>query len=408
VSVPPELGDRDVRKGASAPPSRLAALAPVGRIGRYEVLGRIGAGGMAEVFLARATGPREVARHLVVKRLLPHVAEDAGKVDAFVQEARLTSRLSHPNLCAVHDFGAEGGNFHLAMEWARGPSLRRLITHARGRGGIPVPIAARIFAGLGAALHHAHVARGDDGKPLGIVHRDVTPENVIVGWNGVPKLIDFGIAKSVVDPRKTAEGVLKGKMAYIPPEQYRGEPIDARSDVFALALCAYETLSGSGPLYERDNEFETMAAILLGDDPPSLRAARPDVPEEIDAVVRRGLHKDREKRWQSADAMARALEAWLATSGSPAGEREVAEWLSTLFPGEANSEPKLDRRPLDMPKQRSRADEISGMQLLADADIAAESLEAQGRRGRAAMIIAMLVLAASALAVIGWVAFGRG
>ncbi|MDQ3032134.1 MAG: serine/threonine protein kinase, partial [Myxococcota bacterium] len=318
--------------GANAEAMEVPALTPIGRIGRYDVLGRVATGGMAEVFVARATGPRDVARLLVLKRLLPHVAADARKVDAFVQEARLTSRLSHPNLCAVLDFGDDGGAFHLAMEWVRGPSMRRVMERAREAGGIPVPIVARVIASLAAALHHAHVAVDERGAPLGIVHRDVTPENVILGWNGVAKLIDFGIAKSVVDPRKTEVGVLKGKLAYISPEQYAGKVLDGRSDVFALSVCAYEALTGES-LYERESEFATVAAIVVDPAVPSIRDRRPEVPVAVDEIVRKGLAKDREGRYASADELARALDQWLASRGEATTDREVAAWLRALFPG---------------------------------------------------------------------------
>lgn len=388
----------DVASGAPQP-------TPIGRIGRYEVLGRLAHGGMAEVFVARATGPREVARRVVLKRLLPHVAADPQKVEAFVQEARLTSRLSHPNLCAVHDFGDEGGAFHLVIEWVRGPSLRRVIERAKVAGGVPAPIVARITASLAGALHHAHVATDDGGRPLGIVHRDVTPENVIVGWNGVAKLIDFGIAKSVVDPRKTEVGVLKGKLAFISPEQYRGEALDGRSDVFALALCAYEMLTGES-LYERASEYETVAAIVLDPAVPSVRERRPDVPLELDEIVRRGLAKDRDARYPSADDLARALETWLAARGEPVGEREVAAWLGELLPGEATREPALDRTPLDArpatPRARTRSEEMHALRLGCEADLDAEIFARAQRARRRGIVVAMLVAAVAALGLIAW------
>ncbi|AKF06390.1 serine/threonine-protein kinase [Sandaracinus amylolyticus] len=384
----------------------MSDVLPVGRIGRYEVLGRLASGGMAEVFVARATGPREVARRVVVKRLLPHVVSDAAKVEAFVQEARLTSRLSHPNLCAVHDFGDEGGAFHLVLEWVRGPSLRRVIARAKEtRSAVPIAITARIVASLASALHHAHVATDDAGRLLGIVHRDVTPENVIVGWNGVPKLIDFGIAKSVIDPRKTEVGVLKGKLAFISPEQYRGETLDGRSDVFALALCAFELLTGES-LYERDSEFETVAAIVVDPSVPSVRERRADVPIELEQIVQRGLAKDRAARYASADEMARALDAWLATRGEPIGEREIAAWLGALFPGESSKEPALDRTPLDArptpARMRTRSEEMHALQLTADAELDAEEMAKTERARRARIVVAMLLAALAALGVIAW------
>ncbi len=222
----------------------LASLTPVGRVGRYEVLGRLAQGGMAEIFLARAPGAAGVARTVVVKRMLARARDDQGATSAFIYEARLLARLTHPALVSIEEFGEHAGAHFLVMEWVRGVSLRRLLDAAKDRGGIPWPIAIRIFTSLAAGLHHAHTAKDDRGRPLRIVHRDVTPENVIIRFSGSPTLLDFGIAKSTIDPHETQAGVLKGKLAYISPEQYQGLPLDARSDVFALAVCLYETLTG--------------------------------------------------------------------------------------------------------------------------------------------------------------------
>lgn len=384
----------------AARPSGVAHAVPIGKIARYDVLGRLGTGGMAEVFVARASGPRDVARHVVVKRLLPHIAEDPRRIEAFVQEARLTSRLSHPNLCAVTDFGEDDGSFYIAMEWVRGRSLREAIARSHARNRAPVPIAMRIVASLASALHHAHSACDDSGRPLGIVHRDVTPENVIVGWNGVPKLLDFGIAKSIVDPQKTEAGVLKGKLAYIPPEQYGGKPVDGRGDVFALGLCAIELLTGE-QVYGRDNEMETVAAIVVDPEIPSARAKRADVPEEIDAILRRALAKAPADRWASADEMARAIEGWLAVQNEPVSEREIAAWMAEVFGEEAGAEPALDRTPLE-PRRRAVLDTLEALTLGAEADLDAEAIESGRRARRRALIAVMIVMLFGAIAVTVW------
>jgi eukaryotic-like serine/threonine-protein kinase len=361
---------------------------------------------MAEIFLARAVGPRDVARYVVLKRLLSHVEEEAGKIDALVREARVTSRLAHPNLCAITDFGDDEGTFFLVMEWVRGPSLREVIDRAGQAGGLPIDIGARLFAWLGNALHHAHTATGESGQPLGIVHRDVTPENILVGWNGVPKIIDFGIAKSDSDPTKTADGTIKGKLAYISPEQYRGERPDGRSDVFALALCAYEAFTGTGPLYQRESEFETLGAIVMGADAPRASEIRGELPEALDDVIAQGLTKDRVDR-PSAAEFARRFERDLALRGVSVGEADVARWLTQLFP-EAWAEPALDRTPLEVrPSKRRRREHLSGLELLAEAELDGDALEASAKRGRVGVVLALVMVCIAAIAVVAWVAFGR-
>ncbi|MFO0685558.1 MAG: serine/threonine-protein kinase [Sandaracinus sp.] len=415
--------------------SGLASLSPIGRIGRYEVLGRLAQGGMAEIFLARAAGAAGVARIVVVKRILPSAEKSADVTGAFIGEARVLARLSHPALVSIEEFGEQDRKHFLVMEWVRGVSLRRVINALGGatgrsldatvksrpsarlaagapgggeafekdplreKGGMPWPIAARIFADLAAGLHHAHVAQDERGRPLKIVHRDVTPENVIVTWDGGPKLLDFGIAKSTIDPQKTAAGVLKGKLQYIAPEQYQGKALDARSDVFALGACMYEALAGES-LYARASEYETVAAIVLDPSVPSVRAVRPDVPEELDAIVARALVKDRDGRTASADEISAALEKLLVEKGQGVRDADVGAWLTKLFPGESGRDPKLDRTPLAgvaAPRKRTQSSEMEQMLLGAEADIDADAFAASGRsRGRSfvgAMLIALLVVA---------------
>ena len=387
----------------------LATLPAVATLGRHELLGRIATGGMAEIFLARVAGPRDVARLVVVKRLLPHVAENAAVVDAFVQEAKLGSRLAHPSLCAITDFGHEDDAYFIAMEWVRGASLRALMERTRGK--LPIHVAARIFADLATALHHAHTATDDAGRPLGVVHRDVTPENVVVSWGGVPKLLDFGIAKSAFDPRKTEAGVLKGKLAYISPEQYRGDALDARSDVFALSVCLYEALTGES-LYERASEYETVAAIVLDASVPSPRAVRADVPEAIDELVRAGLTKDRDARLPSADALARGLESWLAKEhGAPVRHADVARSLDALFPGMSRRPPALDRRPpttrASTPpsaRKRTSSEEMRVLALGAEIDHDEDRLLGDARRTRRNWMLLALLVTALSIGVVAWVA----
>lgn len=386
----------------------LSSLTPVGKIGRYDVIGRLAMGGMAEIFLARESGPRTVERHVVVKRVLPHVAEDARASDMFVHEARLCMNLSHPNICPIYEFGDAGGSFFLAMEWVRGVSLRELLDRVKGP--LPIPLLVRVFADIAGALHHAHTRTDASGQPLSIVHRDVTPENIMIGFDGVPKLLDFGVAKAATQKHKTEAGNLKGKFAYISPEQYQGHALDGRSDVFSLGVCMYEALTGKN-IYDRASEYETVAAIVLDPEVPSVRESRADVPDELDAIVRRAMAKERDERTGSADAVQEALLAFASAHGASQRHADVARTVRALVPDLAEAPPELDRRPptqtgrfaAEAPRSRTASGEMEALLLAQEADEDADELLGSRRRsGRLVAILSVIVILLS-IAVVGWV-----
>ncbi len=318
----------------------LLDLPAIARYGRYELLGRIAYGGMAEIFLAREAGHQGTQRLLVIKRVLPNVAEDRHFVDMFVDEARLAMLLSHPNICHVYSFGEEEGTYYIAMEWVNGKPLSKIIRRARESGGLPIPVALKIIAQVAEALDYAHRACDAAGDPLGIVHRDVSPQNIIVSYDGVVKLLDFGIAKATSHSTRTEAGVIKGKFAYMSPQQCVGEPIDGRADVFALGLCMFEALTGRNP-FRRKTEFETMTRIV-GEPAPSARERRPDVPEAVEEIVQRALMKQPELRFQSAGDMQFAIESVLPTFGILMNAARVGEYMSRLFADEVRAGPELD------------------------------------------------------------------
>ncbi len=390
----------------------LAALEPIARIGRYDVIGRLASGGMAEIFLARESGPHTVQRHLVLKRILPHMTDDERMVEMFVHEAKLCMNLSHPHICPIFEFGDDDGAFFLAMEWVRGVSVRDLIDRVGGP--LPIPLVTQVFADVAGALHHAHTCTDQAGRPLAIVHRDVNPENVMVGFDGVTKLLDFGVAAAATERKhKTEAGNLKGKFAYISPEQYQGLPLDGRSDVFSLGVSLYEALTGKG-LYERASEYETVAAIVLDPDVPSLREVRPDVPEELDRIVARALAKDRDQRYPNADELQSDLDAFNARAGYRLRPADIADDLRRLVPDLVNAEPTLDRRPPTVrgktlrdtpaPDERpSGSAELRAMVLAAEADEDAEDFLGQRRRGGRIFVIVSAVVILVSIAVVAWV-----
>jgi serine/threonine-protein kinase len=338
-----ELDSSDLERAS------LLDLPAVDRYGSYELLGRIAYGGMAEIFLAREVGRHDTRRMLVVKRVLPHVAEDPHFVDMFIDEARLAMQLNHPNICHVYNFGEAEGTYYIAMEWVNGKPLSKIIRRARERGGLPIPVALKIVAQVAEALDYAHRASDASGEPLGIVHRDVSPQNIMVSYDGVVKLLDFGIAKATSHSTRTEAGVIKGKFAYMSPQQCVGEPIDARADIFALGICLFEALAGKNP-FRRKTEFETMTKIV-GDPTPRVRDRRPEVPEAIEAVLDRALQKAPEERYQSAGEMQLALETELPKLGELVNASRLGEYVAELFADEVRDGPRLDVRLSTPPKQ---------------------------------------------------------
>ncbi|MEM9192837.1 MAG: serine/threonine-protein kinase [Myxococcota bacterium] len=333
----PEPSGRHFTRGLSAIPA-------ITSFGRYQILGRIALGGMAEIFLAREQGEAGTSRSLVIKRVLSHVADDERFQKMFLDEARLAMKLSHPGICHMYEFGQLEGSYFIAMEWVNGVPLGKLIKRAkRHTGGVPPFIAARIIAQTAEALEYAHTAVDDDGTPLGIVHRDVSPQNIMVSFNGSVKLLDFGIAKADSHDTKTSAGQVKGKFAYMSPQQCVGDPIDGRADVFALGVCLYEALTAKN-LYRRKTEYETMRAIIEGP-VPSPRSVHAHVPAELDGICQRALAKDPADRFQTAGEMQQALEEWLAQRQQVVNAAALAEYTGTLFREERERGPLVDSVP---------------------------------------------------------------
>lgn len=299
----------------------------VARLGRYDILGRLARGGMAEVYLARSEEDDGTVRHVVVKRVLMEMQHDPQMLSMFLAEGRTARLLFHPHVCHVYEVGESNGLTYMVLEWVHGTSLRELVRRVRShKGTLPLPLGVHIISKVASALDYVHHARGLDGKPLSIIHQDVTPHNVMLSWKGQVKLLDFGIAKTSVGE---GAGAPQGKYEYMSPEQVRGEAIDPRSDVFALGVCLYEVLTGK-QLYQRDGVPQTMTAIV--EEPvPSVRAVRKDIPEALDRIVMRALAKKPKDRFQTAGEMQRALEDWLARSGGSVPDVRLALTLGGYF-----------------------------------------------------------------------------
>ena len=316
---------------------------------KYEVLAKLATGGMADIFLARSEGVAEVERYCVLKRILRERAGDAQLVQMFLDEARLAAQLQHPNIASVYDVGKLGESYFFTMEYVHGETVRSLLHRATGlRRRLPLACALTIVAGAAAGLHHAHERNGNDGRPLGIVHRDVSPSNVMVSYEGHTKVVDFGVAKAAHRAVETKSGTVKGKISYLSPEQCRGERVDRRSDLFSLGIVMWEMLTGKR-LYRHDSDFGNMSAIVY-DAPVPPSHVRPDLPRDVDAIVLRLLAKSAAERFQSADEVvdeieAAAVRAGLMLSVAAVGRfvrelcgRRLEPWLE-LAPKPATNEP---------------------------------------------------------------------
>jgi len=376
-------------------PPGLGQIAPIGNIGRYQVLGKIAQGGMAEIFLGFEEGPRETRRPVVIKRVLPHVAEDADYVEQFLQEASLSLRLRHPNICTIYEFGEDKSRYFLAMEYLHGVTLDQIVAKS---GKLPAPLAARVVALVAEGLAHAHELRDDEGRPLGLVHRDVTPENVMIGFDGTVKLLDFGIAKSANQQSRTQAGVLKGKVAYMSPEQYKGEPLDGRSDLFALGATLFKALTGRSP-FERDNEANTVAAILF-EDPPAPSEVLEGVPPDLDALVVRMLAKDPDDRPMTAGGVAAELDAWLAAKGVAVRSSDIGTFLGVHFRDRKDVLPKLDRGPVT--GLIEVVDPLATAQIQAELDDVLEATQRAEKRKKMLVAVLAAVTVLGALGAAAW------
>ena len=283
-------------------------LPPIERkLGRFELVQKIATGGMAEIFLASERGLHGLDRVVVIKRILPHLAAHENFVDMFLNEARVIARLNHPNIVQIYELGEQSGKYFIAMEYVPGASFRDIMRKAAKRGiEVPIPVAMGLIIQACAGAHAAHELTDNAGRPIGLVHRDISPHNLMVTGKGHVKLLDFGIAKATemaIDNTRT--GALKGKVHYMSPEQCEQVPLDRRSDIFALGIVLWELLTARR-LFKRDSELSTMRAIVSGEswDPMEFR---PQVHPELSAVVAKALAVDRDARYATADEMRRAL-----------------------------------------------------------------------------------------------------
>jgi serine/threonine protein kinase len=307
-------------------------VAAMERIGPYEVTELLAAGGMAEIFVGKKTGPGGFEKPLVVKRIHKKLLGDREIEAMFVDEARVQALLDHPHIVQIYDFGEERGSWYLAMEYIAGCTVRWVIDNANAvRRPIPIQHALRIAADVLSGLHYAHERHDDDGQPLKLIHRDISPVNVLVARSGQAKLCDFGVAKSELQRVMTRAGIVKGKFRYMSPEQLNAEPLDRRADVFAVGCVLWEMLVGRR-LFDTPSEDDVVVAIRSGNypDPSDLR---PSVPKGIDRILRRALHPNREKRFRTAREFHLAVEEALRQYPLASNAVLVGEYISAELDG---------------------------------------------------------------------------
>ncbi|HEY2292981.1 MAG TPA: TonB family protein [Thermoanaerobaculia bacterium] len=312
---------------------------PGERFGQYTLLERIAVGGMAEVWKARMRGVEGFQKTVAIKRILPHMTDNAEFVGMFIDEAKLAAQLTHPNIVHIYDLGKIGRDYYIAMEYVDGKDLRSLLNAARRKGmAMPLGLGLLIAARVASALDYAHRKRDFEDRELGLVHRDVSPQNVLLTAEGDVKLCDFGIAKAVSKVGQTQMGALKGKLQYMSPEQAWGRPVDARSDLFSLGAVLFEMVTGERQ-FTGDSEISVLEAVRQGRT-RTPRQVDPSTPREVDEIVARALAVDPKDRFQSAGEMKQRLEAALSALSPATGQTDLALFIQrALEPEPVAAEP---------------------------------------------------------------------
>lgn len=349
---------RTSRREESTPTPQ--ADAAVKRFGRYTLIRRIAHGGMATLYLARLDGPEGFEKFYAIKKIHPHLAEEREFVAMFLDEARFASQIQHPNVVQIFELGEVAGEFFLAMEYLAGENLASVMKELALRSLTPPrPLIAHVLARVAAGLHAAHELRDPAGALLGLVHRDVSPQNVLITYDGLVKLLDFGIAKAAGRLSKTATGELKGKYAYMAPEQIVRNDLDRRTDVFSLGIVLYEATTLER-LFKDENEVLTLERVARCEVPPP-RELDPEYPVALEAIVLRALRKAPGERYQTAAALADDLDAYVG-SAARVDAAALASWMSDLFPERAEEKRQMLERARDLaapapapaPKRRRR------------------------------------------------------
>ena len=325
--------------GGGRPQAKGSRVIP---FGKYLLLERLAVGGMAEVFLSKSFGIEGFEKIIAIKRILPTMAEDEDFIEMFIDEAKIAGQLNHANVVPIYELGKIGDSHYIAMEYVWGKDLLQIMNRFRRmRKRMPPAMVAFVASRMCEALEYAHTKRDRAGTPLNLIHRDISPQNILVSYEGAVKLIDFGIAKAASRTTKTQAGVLKGKFGYMSPEQVRGLPIDHRSDIFAVGTCMYEMLTADR-LFLGESDFSTLEKVRHATVSP-LSEMVPGIPEQLEKVIMKALSREPADRWQSAGELQESLQEFLATERPPFTTSKLASWMKAAFSKEMAAEKsKLD------------------------------------------------------------------
>ncbi|MDD9937729.1 MAG: serine/threonine-protein kinase, partial [Myxococcales bacterium] len=305
--------------------------------GKYMLLDRLSSGATASVYRANVRGEAGFERVVAIKRILPHMAGDPAFVKTFVTEAKTTARLTHANICPIYELGKVGESLYMAVEYVAGKDLGRIRRALEKKGQImPAVTAAWIAARLCDALDYAHNLKNMAGERIGIVHRDLSPTNIVLSYEGQVKLIDFGLAKAVGKSQQTNVDALKKKLSYMSPEMVKGRAPDARSDIFGVGICLYEMLTGR-KLFAGENDIDTLKQVGLATVPPP-SAVMDDAPEDLELILMRALEREPDDRWQDAAEMGEALNGFLQKTAPTFGINQLSAWMYELFGDEIEGE----------------------------------------------------------------------
>jgi serine/threonine protein kinase len=330
------------------------------KLDQYQILGRIALGGMAEVYKAVSRGVEGFEKVVAIKRILPHVAEDEEFITMFKDEARIAAQLQHSNIAQIYELKSEGETFYIVLEYVPGKDLRALFEHGRAvKRAMPLAQACYIIMQVCEGLEYAHNKKDRHGRPLGLIHRDVSPPNVLVSYEGEVKLIDFGVAKAAGRASQTQAGILKGKFGYMSPEQVRGATIDRRSDVFSLGAVLWEILCNQR-LFQAETDFATLEKVrTVAVDPPS--RINPAVSTKLEQIVMRSLHADLSVRYQTAAELHDALQAFMFEEGLFYSRKNLAEWMQEHFAKDIEAEKEKARQVPPAPPSKPAAPKSTTM-----------------------------------------------
>lgn len=348
------------------------------RIDRYELIAEIASGGMATVYLARLTGVGGFQRFFAIKRLHPHLAGEKEFVEMFLDEARLAAGIHHPNVVPILEVGASPNGYYLVMEYIEGETLARLLARAAARSSrLPAPVAMRSGVDMLHGLHAAHELRDETGQLIGLVHRDVSPQNVLVGSDGITRITDFGVARAASRLTATRVGQLKGKLAYMAPEQAAGvEALDRRADVFACGIVLWESLAQKR-LFKAENEAATLSRVM-NEPIPSLAQTAPQVPAAIARVVMKALEREPDRRFGTCAEFADALEAAGEGASCLASPRDMQGYMNEVLGEEIQQQREAVRAWIAKSESISRPDQLLGSSSVSSASMALPGADVTG------------------------------